>query len=89
MAEVGVCELLLGEMVMVNWGSLRRFLTNLRKVVDEEVSTIWARVGFVASFSRFHLASHLQKGLYRQPGGVVTLRSLLQSERIISKFLKS
>ena len=52
-------------------------------MVDEEVSTIWAGVGFVASFSRFHLASHLQQGLYRQPGGVVTLRSLLQSERII------
>ena len=74
---------------MVNWGSRRRFLTNLRKVVDEEVSTIWAGVGFVASFSRFHLASHLQQGLYRQPGGVVTLRSLLQSERIILRFLKS
>ena len=67
---------------------MSKFLTNLRKVVDEEVSTIWAGVGFVASFSRFHLAAHLQQGLYRQPGGVVTLRSLLQSERIILKFFK-
>ena len=88
MAEVGVCELLLEETINLI-GIMSKFLTNLRKVVDEEVSTIWAGVGFVASFSRFHLASHLQKGLYRQPGGVVTLRSLLQSERIILKILKS
>ena len=50
-------------------------------MVDEEVGTIRTRVWLVASLCRLHLAAHLQQGLYRQPGGVITVRSLLQKRK--------
>ena len=57
---------------------IKVILIYLGQVVDEEVGTVRTRVGLVASLCRLHLATHLQQGLYRQSGGVIAVRSLLQ-----------
>ena len=52
-------------------------------MVDEEVGSVRTRVWLVASLCRLHLAPHLQQGLYRQPGGVIAVRSLLKRRKCV------
>ena len=45
----------------------------LGEMVDEQVGSVWAGVGFVHSLSRLHFATDLEQGLQGKPGGGVVL----------------